>query len=59
VKQNRIEHDDLGSRVILYMSDAAHQNRNLVKQFCAEKCIYRNSTLEDVFLRLTGRELRE
>jgi len=57
--QHRIEHDNLGNRVILYMSEDAEQEKNLRDRFCTEKCIYRNSTLEDVFLRLTGRELRE
>jgi lipooligosaccharide transport system ATP-binding protein len=28
-------------------------------RFCKENCTLRMSTLEDVFLRLTGRELRE
>ncbi len=59
VKQNRVEHDDLGNRMILYMPEAADSDKGLWEQFCSDKCIYRNSTLEDVFLRLTGRELRE
>ena len=29
------------------------------ENFCHERCTFRNGTLEDVFLRLTGRELRE
>ena len=59
VRQHRIEHDDSGNRVILYMTDDSDRHRNVLKTFCSEKCTYRNSTLEDVFLRLTGRELRE
>jgi len=27
--------------------------------FCHQQCTFRTGTLEDVFLRLTGRELRE
>ena len=59
VQEHQIEHDDLDHRMILYTSednDLAHAIR---ERFGGRKCIYRNSTLEDVFLRLTGRELRE
>ncbi len=59
VQAHQIEHDDLDHRMILYTSednDLAHAIR---ERFGGRKCIYRNSTLEDVFLRLTGRELRE
>jgi lipooligosaccharide transport system ATP-binding protein len=31
----------------------------LSTQYCREGCILRMATLEDVFLKLTGRELRE
>jgi lipooligosaccharide transport system ATP-binding protein len=59
VKEHAIEHDDLGRRLILYEPEGKGLNSTIREQFCNEKCIYRNSTLEDVFLRLTGRELRE
>jgi lipooligosaccharide transport system ATP-binding protein len=57
--QNRIEHDDLGHRLILYGTEEAAFHNTIRDRFCADKCIFRNGTLEDVFLRLTGRELRE
>jgi len=59
VKKHAIEHDDLGRRLILYEPEGKGLNNTIRERFCNEKCIYRNSTLEDVFLRLTGRELRE
>ena len=59
VKENDIGYDDLGRRLILYETEEKDLNHTIREQFCNEKCIYRNSTLEDVFLRLTGRELRE
>ena len=33
--------------------------REITNRFCAGECLLRPATLEDVFLRLTGRELRE
>lgn len=60
VRENSIEYDDLEDRLILYTpKDAADLNNTIIDRFCVDKCTYRNSTLEDVFLRLTGRELRE
>lgn len=58
VKVNAIEHDDLGRRMILYTKKRSDVTEILKDQFCS-KCIFREATLEDVFLRLTGRELRE
>ena len=59
VAVNRIEHDDLGHRLILYVPEEVELHNTIRDRFCTEKCIFRNSTLEDVFLRMTGRELRE
>ncbi len=59
VRDNRIEHDDLQQRLILYVPDGQDFDNTIRERYCSDKCIYRSSTLEDVFLRLTGRELRE
>ena len=59
VKANGVEHDDLGDRVMVYTSEGSAPYDAIRDNFCSEKCVYRSSTLEDVFLRLTGRELRE
>ena len=57
IKENDIGYDDLGRRLILYETEEKDLNNTIRERFCNDKCIYRNSTLEDVFLRLTGREL--
>jgi len=54
-----IPREDLGRKLILYVPDSAELNRTIRERFCHERCTFRSSTLEDVFLRLTGRELRE
>jgi lipooligosaccharide transport system ATP-binding protein len=59
VNAGSIEHDDLGRRMVLYVPEGSDVGATVRDRFCDERCIYRNSTLEDVFLRLTGRELRE
>jgi lipooligosaccharide transport system ATP-binding protein len=59
LKANQIAHDDLEQRIILYTPDGTELSSAVRANFCHEKCTFRNGTLEDVFLRLTGRELRE
>jgi lipooligosaccharide transport system ATP-binding protein len=51
--------EDLGHRLIVYGGNGEGFYQNLVREFCREGCMLRPATLEDVFLRLTGRELRE
>ncbi|MCJ7546817.1 MAG: ABC transporter ATP-binding protein [Deltaproteobacteria bacterium] len=55
--KGRISHDVLDQRIIVYARNSVGEH--IGKNFCAEKCTFRAPTLEDVFLRLTGRELRE
>lgn len=52
-------HDMLDHRVILYGREKDRLFELIGEQFCEQSCIKRMATLEDVFLRLTGRELRE
>ena len=62
LKSNRLSYDDLGRRLILYTPDGNDGNEQaaaLRESFCGAACTVRNGTLEDVFLRLTGRELRD
>jgi lipooligosaccharide transport system ATP-binding protein len=59
LKAQQVPHDDLGPRVILYSPEGQDLSAAIRDDFCHEKCTFRNGTLEDVFLRLTGRELRE
>ena len=53
-----IRFDRSGRRLIVYGDDKAALIA-LRERFCAESGFIRAATLEDVFLRLTGRELRE
>jgi lipooligosaccharide transport system ATP-binding protein len=59
LKTHEVPHDDLGQRIILYTPDGHELSSAVRESFCHEQCTFRNGTLEDVFLRLTGRELRE
>ncbi len=51
--------DDLGEKLMVYTPEESELHHIVREQFCTERCTFRNGTLEDVFLRLTGRELRE
>jgi len=59
VEQRGISHEELAGRLIIYTDDLNGLGRVIRQDFCPEKCLFRSGTLEDVFLRLTGRELRE
>ena len=52
-------HDSLDHRMIIYGKEADRLFELIGDRFCEQTCIRRMATLEDVFLRLTGRELRE
>jgi hypothetical protein len=45
--------------MVIYAGDNERMLSHILDRFCVEKCSARRATLEDVFLRLTGRELRE
>lgn len=53
------EFEDLGHRLLIYNQSCEDIYQNLGATFPGADCLLRMSTLEDVFLRLTGRELRE
>jgi len=59
VRQQGLAHEDLGHRLIVYCGAGDALYHRLVESHCREGCALRPATLEDVFLRLTGRELRE
>jgi lipooligosaccharide transport system ATP-binding protein len=59
VASKGLPHDDLGHRLIIYCDDRDRLYAEVSSQYCQEGCIMRMATLEDVFLKLTGRELRE
>lgn len=53
-----LRHDRSGRRCIIY-GDDRRQLLDLRERYCPDCGYFRAATLEDVFLRLTGRELRE
>ena len=59
LKEKGVIYEDIGQRVIIYCNDGENLYRDLLSEHCREGCMLRPATLEDVFLRLTGRELRE
>ena len=59
LRENNVSHEDLGSRLIVYFESRNGLYRTVRDEFCKEGCIIRLATLEDVFLKLTGRALRD
>jgi lipooligosaccharide transport system ATP-binding protein len=59
VRARNLAHDDLGHRLIIYGQEGDDLFQTVGERFCREDCVLRMATIEDVFLRLTGRELRE
>lgn len=59
VRDNAIKHDDLDERLIIYTEPDGPLIDDVRSKFCMDTCLFRTGNLEDVFLRLTGRELRE
>jgi len=55
----KLDHEDLGHRLIIYFQDGDETFRRIGEACGVEGCLLRMATLEDVFLKLTGRELRE
>ncbi|MHB8829583.1 MAG: ABC transporter ATP-binding protein [Syntrophales bacterium] len=51
--------ENLGHRIIVNLDDGDELCLKIRRRFGEVECILRMATLEDVFLRLTGRELRE
>jgi lipooligosaccharide transport system ATP-binding protein len=59
VKSRGLDFEDLGHRIIIYARDNEELFREISGTYCRDNCILRLTTLEDVFLKLTGRDLRE
>jgi lipooligosaccharide transport system ATP-binding protein len=51
--------DVVGDHVILYLNGEGRDPRTALSALADEQVVHRRATLEDVFLTLTGRELRE
>lgn len=56
-RKERLE--DLGHRLIIYAENGHELYREICDRFTHKSCVLRSASLEDVFLKLTGRELRE
>lgn len=59
VKLQNLDHEDLGHRLIIYCKEGDNLFHTISHKFCTGGCDLRLATLEDVFLKLTGRGLRE
>jgi lipooligosaccharide transport system ATP-binding protein len=61
LRERGIVFENLGHRLIVAVEDGRDLYREIGKRFCngSGGCVMRMATLEDVFLRLTGRDLRE
>jgi lipooligosaccharide transport system ATP-binding protein len=59
IQFRQLPYEDLGHRLIVYCQDRGELYQRITRDFCKEGCVMRLASLEDVFLKLTGRELRE
>jgi lipooligosaccharide transport system ATP-binding protein len=59
IQAQAIAHEDLGGRLVIYSEQRNDLEEILRTDYCTQSCTFRTGTLEDVFLRLTGRGLRE
>ncbi len=59
LRQAEIEFEEVGQRLLIYNHGGSELFTHLNQELSCAACSLRQATLEDVFLRLTGRELRE
>lgn len=59
LKSHHLQYEDLGHRVVVYCEERGDLYETITRDFCKEGCMIRMGDLEDVFLKLMGRELRE
>lgn len=59
VRSQGFMHDNLDRKIIIYGQEQDRLFKQVTGSFCRDNCVQRMATLEDVFLRLTGRDLRE
>ena len=60
LRERGVRFENIGHRLIVDLEEGTALYREISERFCdGGGCIMRMATLEDVFLRLTGRELRE
>jgi lipooligosaccharide transport system ATP-binding protein len=59
VDSRGLQYEDLGHRLIIYAEDHHDLFHEISSRYSREGYVLRMATLEDVFLKLTGRDLRE
>lgn len=59
VRDRELSYEDLGHRLLIYTEEGEGLFDLISRKPWAQDCTLRMATLEDVFLKLTGRELRE
>jgi lipooligosaccharide transport system ATP-binding protein len=59
LRGQQLVYEDLGHRFMIYGQEGDEMFQTIRKKYCEDACALRMATLEDVFLKLTGRELRE
>ena len=59
IQEKDVWKENLGHRLIIYAAEEHDLYRDLCSRFENKDCLLRSASLEDVFLILTGRELRE
>jgi lipooligosaccharide transport system ATP-binding protein len=59
IHSHHLTFEDLGHRLLVYSEDRGELFQKITHDYCREGCIMRMATLEDVFLKFTGRDLRE
>jgi lipooligosaccharide transport system ATP-binding protein len=59
VRERGLAAEEVGHRLVISTGEGEELYREISRRFCTGECLLRPATLEDVFLRLTGRELRE
>jgi lipooligosaccharide transport system ATP-binding protein len=59
VAERGLDREDLGHRLVIHTDDGEALYREITGRFCDGECTLRTAGLEDVFLKLTGRGLRE
>ncbi len=58
-KMDSIAFDEIGGRAHIYTNEPEAVLADLQKKHVINRSVIRDATLEDVFFRLTGRELRD
>jgi lipooligosaccharide transport system ATP-binding protein len=59
VRAHGWDHEDLEHRLLVYSDEGEKVFQTIDGEYCKGGCALRMATLEDVFLKLTGRDLRE